>query len=177
MEASSGHKKRTESQQRTVEPKKPSGQHHHCVAKPASKATEGKLGATRPGEAGAAAISGSGSGSDKGASPSSPAIGFTEPELWQKRPATSIHSFPTLSSMCIATRRHRSRPRRRRSSEVTTYNVHFWTDLRGRFALDAILDTIRGIQADVLCLQEVSAGCNQFCHEYLHELKASGRGI
>lgn len=45
---------------------------------------------------------------------------------------------------------------------IATFNVHYWTDLHERSSFDNLLEDIKNLNADVICLQEVSFGCTKF---------------
>lgn len=49
-------------------------------------------------------------------------------------------------------------------ARIATYNIHYWTDLYDKPAADKILSDINKINADVLCLQEVSFDRTMFNH-------------
>lgn len=48
---------------------------------------------------------------------------------------------------------------------VSTFNVHYWTDVNERWNFENILNTIKNMNSSILMLQEVSRGCNTFCQE------------
>jgi len=61
---------------------------------------------------------------------------------------------------------------------IATYNVHYWTDIDDRPSIDKIFSDIREINADILCLQEVSFDItkyNPYTHDQLiHQFKNMG---
>src|SRR6185312_4684397 len=50
---------------------------------------------------------------------------------------------------------------------IATYNIHYWTDLNDNPSFDRIFDDIKAIDADILCLQEVSFDITKYNH-YTH---------
>lgn len=50
---------------------------------------------------------------------------------------------------------------------VATFNIHYWTDLYDKSSIDGILSDIKQINADIICLQEVSFDVTQYnSYEY-----------
>src|SRR2546425_13350751 len=83
------------------------------------------------------------------------------------RPPSLITQTPPLTKVALKRQFHtlyeknqadnqRTNEKKSKAIRVATFNVHYWTDLYDKASADKILSDLVKINADILCLQEVS---------------------
>lgn len=95
-----------------------------------------------------------------------PSISRKEKESIDYVPFRAWRTFPQNPSMQDLQADFKSFVSENRPMIVSTYNVHYWTSAHERCELTDSFNTIKRLNADVLLLQEVSLGINEFCKRY-----------